>query len=238
MTRKLFSSWGSQPEENAVVEESRVPQKDDSVECWQAFAEKVGWREVYDVHRSFVPRAYGPYADHDMAVCNLLSERLFRMEQPILSPAFLGSLSADIIEVENGADNEAVKAVVSSKSVSVPMYVVERCGKLRGFALAPQLILAGVTATAFRPYWVLKMAEKMNVSLLSREETEVVEKNLQRLLGMMSKVGVPRLHEKEWMLLPSEDDVRAGSYETYNLRHSKRLGYLEHDDFSVLVAKL
>lgn len=238
MARKLFSSLGSQSEENAVIEENRVPQRDDSVECWQVFAEKAGWREVYDVRRSFVPRAYGPYADHDMAVCDLLSERLFRMEQPILSPEFLASQATNIIEVENGADRETIKDVVSSMPVSVPMYVIERCGRFRGFALTPQLILAGVTATAFRPYVVLEMAEEMNVSLLTREETGVVEKNLQCLLDMMSKIDVPLLYEKEWMLLPDENGVRAGSFETYNLRHSKRFGFLEHDDFSVLVAKL
>ena len=124
------------------------------------------------------------------------------MEQPILSSEFLVSQAANIIEVENGVERETIKDVVSSMPVSVPMYVVERCGKFRGFALTPQLILAGVTATAFFPYAVLEMAGEMNVSLLTREETRVVEKNLQCLLSMMSKVDVPYLTKMSGCCFP------------------------------------
>ena len=49
MTRKLFLSLGPWPKEDAVIEANRVPKRDDSVECWRAFAEKSGWGEVYDV---------------------------------------------------------------------------------------------------------------------------------------------------------------------------------------------
>jgi len=253
MLGKLFSFFGYKPKEKSVAGQSFMegncskarkgngePHRDDPIEIWQMFVENVNWQDVYDVRVKFIPRAYGSYAKHDDAILDLLWRRLFRMEQPVMRSGFWASQAGNVIEVENDAAAMSIKAVVSSVNIpfSAPKYVVERCGKLRGFAVSPQLILAGVTAISSFPYAVIAAAEKMKVKLLTREESQVVEENLSRLTDMMGDVGVPLLNRNEWMLQPTQEDVRIGSYETYNLRHPKRFGYLEHDDFSVLLAKL
>lgn len=213
------------------------PRRDDSLEKWKDFTLKAGWRKVAQVKERFIPIAFGDEAIHDNKIVRMLSERLVQVEQPVFTERFLRNNSDRIIFVEDGAPSDRVKEVVRIYFNGNIKFVVEEDGKLRGFALTQDLILAGRAWLKITPQYALEQAKKQSLHFLSREDSAIVERNLAVLIKMMGEAEVPTLRDvMSWMVACA--DNCADMYDCYDLRHGKRLGSAELDDLVIMVCKL
>lgn len=238
MFKKLFCGiFGSENAGNSV-KTLRKPHRDASVEEWRNFINRAGWRQVAQIRSKFVPFAFGEEGKRDEQICNAMWERLFRIEQPVLDYDFLRSNADKIIFVGQCASNDCIKHDVRLSYAGEVKFVVEKGGKLRGFALSEDLILAGVTGCSGFPVSALKKTAEWGFYLLSREDSRRVEEVLPVLSEMMDAVDVPSLRDVFVWMLAVPDGQIGDPYECYSLRREDRFSYAEFDDPVVAVCKL
>ena len=112
-----------------------------------------------------------------------------------------------------------------------PAYVLRNNRQLVGFALSQKLIIDGVTSLLVYASHIKKIVQSRGKSLLTKTDSKLVEKHFDILNLMMEEADVPQIRFKNWMI--SSDD-----YDGYNINHPKRYAYYEHDDASLILAKL
>lgn len=209
---------------------------DDGLSVWQKRIEEMPWQEAQKIMSGFSPRAYEPWRQHDDELWKLLWQRLFCIEQPVFQPDLM-SYGGMLLRVEDGSSNDYIKeeAELHLRPFEKPRFVVEDCGRLRGFALSPQLVIAGVTAVSAFPAAVEKKAQEFGYSLLTEADAVCLEKHWDALCRMMAMAGVPSLQGINAFQLRSAD-----SYPDYPVWHHMRrcFSFIEDDDCSVLLAKL
>lgn len=207
---------------------------DDPLDVWRERLEKMSWQEALEYRCKFVPRGYWPWEEHDQVLWEVLSERLFRIEQPIFRPD-LSAYAHKLLVVANGCSDEKIKKFVEHGLVDAePKIVIELCGRLRGFALSPQLVIAGITAVSSFPRDVLRKVRNSPYSLLTEADAVCVQAHWDELEHLMSWAGVPGIQGLNYFLLQGEGDFE---YPVWS-HELKSVSFMEHDDYSALLAKL
>lgn len=209
---------------------------DDGLGVWQKRIEALPWQEVLEIMGRFVPRAYEPWRQHDDELWRLFRQRLLRIEQPLFRPD-LRLYGGRLLRVEDGSSNDYIKeeAALHLTQFDEPRFVVEDCGRLRGFALSPQLVIAGTAAVSSFPETVEKKAREFGYFLLTEADAVCVEKHWKTLCRMMTMAGVPSLQGVNHFQLQAEP-----AYSDYPVWHHVRrcVSFIEDDDYSVFLAKL
>lgn len=213
----------------------KMPSKADSLSDWEKFINTHHWKEVMYVCAKFIPE-YG--SEKDNKIWGLLCDRLTQIEQPIVSPEFIYKNSGKIIWVEENLSAQEVKNLVARYDVQIkyPCFVIETSGKLRGFALSPNLVVAGFSATSTYPILAIKKVKSSRLAFLTKKDSEAVEECFVELNNMMVDAGVPGCNY-QWMIAPEKGEMK-DPYEGYDVYHVNRLTYYEDDDYTVIFAKL
>lgn len=220
-------------------EEHRIYSWDDSLSVWKERLAKMSWQDAMELWRKYVPRGYKPWMQHDEELWQMFCARLFRIEQPVLKPDF-DSWGHILFQVADGSSNAKIKEAVALGLMDEdgPKIVMEACGRLRGFALSPQLVIAGVTATSAFPRTVLRQARIFQYSLLTEEDVVCVETHWEELESMMALTGVPTIRRLNYFQLqPESKSEWNDAYPVWDHRLKKSY-CIEHDDYAVLLAKL
>lgn len=238
MFKKLFCGIFGSGNTGNSVKTLRKPHRNAPIEEWRNFVNQAGWRQVAQIRSKFIPCAFGEEGKRDKQICDAMWERLFRIEQPVLDYDFLRSNADKIIFVGQHASNDCIKHDVRFSYAGEVKFVVEKGGKLRGFALAEDLILAGVTCCGAYPDGALKWTAEQGFHLLSREDSRRVEEVLPVLSEMMDAVDVPSLRDVFMWMLAVPDGQIGDPYECYSLRREDRFSYVEFDDPVIVVCKL
>lgn len=236
--KNYFAGWKhtkNAEHQNISENADRTPTKEDSLAYWHDFISKHSWKDVLVLKSKFVPCAL---VEKDDEIWNLLCQRLIQIEQPVVSVCFINEYSDRIIWVDCQVSNQMVKNVVAQKysSINKPCFVLETSGKLRGFALSEKLVIAGASAIAVFPHAAVKKVMSLNLSFLTKEDSSLVETNFWELNQMMRQVSVPGCCS-DWMIA-DEGKMPNNPYEGYDVHHPNRFTYYEHDDFTIIFAKL
>lgn len=205
---------------------------DTSLDDIANFIKHADWKTILINTNNFVPRAG---SQHDKQVWKMLTDRLCQTEHPILADEFIQKHSSEIIWVETLSTNEEIKKAVADKwntTPKIPAYVLRKNHQLVGFTLAPWLIIDGVNPRSVFASHIKKIVQNGGKSLLTKTDSKLVEKHFDILNSMMKKANVPQITNKNWMIESKND------YEGYNINHPKRYIYYEHDDYSLILAKL
>lgn len=136
-------------------------------------------------------RGYEPYADHDKQVEELLRRRLLRIEQPVLSAKLIKRFSDRIITVADDAASSEVYAAVREQYAGRLCYVIEKSGRLRGFALSSVLVIAGITPVNMFAKDIQSAAAKCNLRLTAEDDVPYIMSCRDELSAMMNEAGVP-----------------------------------------------
>ena len=196
----------------------------------EAFIEQSDWKAISNTVNNFVPRSG---SQHDMQIWKMLTDRLCQTEHPILSDKFIKKHTSEIIMVAKDTSDDEIKQEVERqwRVTGHPFYVVRSNHRLVGFALSPTLIIDGVTSRAIFASHIGKIVQGWSKSLLTRSDSKIVEKHFDTLNSMMKEADVPQICYKNWM-------ISTGDYDGYDINHPKRFTYYEHDDYSLILAKL
>ena len=195
-----------------------------------AFIEQSDWKAIANTVDNFVPRSG---SQHDQQVWKMLTDRLCQTEHPILSDKFIKKHASEIIMVAKDTSDDEIKQEVERKwrVTGRPFYVVRSNHQLVGFALSQKLIIDGVTSLLVYASHIGNIVKSWSKSLLTRSDSEIVEKHFDILNSMMEEADVPQIRFKHWM-------ISTGDYDGYNINHPKRYTYYEDDDCSLILAKL
>ncbi len=185
---KLFKKEKMSERTSATV---KTPAVNAPVEEWQQFADGNDWQFVYDAWINCIIRGYEPYADHDKQVEELLRKRLWRIEQPTLSTKLIRRFSDRIITVADGAAASEVYAAVQKQYAGRLCYVIEKGGRLRGFALSSVLVIAGLTSVNLLAKDIQTAAAECNLRLTDEDDVPYIMSCRDELSAMMNKAGVP-----------------------------------------------
>ena len=201
-----------------------------SLEDVEAFIKKSDWKAISQTVNNFVPRAE---SQQDKQIWKMLTDRLCQTEHPILSDKFIKKHTSEIIMVAKDSSDDEIKQEVERqwRVTGHPFYVVRSNHQLVGFAISPTLIIDGVTSRAIFASHIGKIVQNWSKSLLTRSDSEIVEKHFDTLNSMMKEADVPQICYKNWM-------ISTGDYDGYDINHPKRFTYYEHDDYSLILAKL
>lgn len=169
----------------------KTPGVNASVEQWQSFADGKDWSFVYEAWINWMIRGYEPYADHDKQVEELLRRRLLRIEQPVLSAKLIKRFSDRIITVADDAASSEVYAAVREQYAGRLCYVIEKSGRLRGFALSSVLVITGITPVNLFAKDIQSAAAKCNLRLTAEDDVPYIMSCRDELSAMMNEAGVP-----------------------------------------------
>ena len=201
-----------------------------SLEDVEAFIKKSDWKAISQTVNNFVPRAE---SQQDKQIWKMLTDRLCQTEHPILSDEFIQKHCSEIIMVEKDTSDDEIKQEVEQKwkTTGRPFYVIRSNHQLVGFALSPKLIIDGVTSCTILASHISKIVQSWGKSLLTKSDSKIVEKHFESLNSMMKEADVPTIRYQNWM-------ISTGDYDGYDINHPKRFTYYEHDDYSLILAKL
>lgn len=175
---------------------------------WEKWIEQADWQKVYKCwqHVEDYTDDWG-YPIYYGRVCELIEERLLQIERPVLSDVFFEK-HHNIVVVQSGASRVAVLNEVALQMTRKmrPQFVVDNTHKLIGFALSPQLIIAGVSAIEILPSNAAAIVEKNGFSFLSQSEARCVTRQKDLLCEMMNEAGVPDISQLEGFPLNVNDD--------------------------------
>ena len=176
MVKNLLCRLFSRRNVKNSSEKQKIPHEDASLKKWQDFADRCDWKRVAEAQAKFIPRAYEPYVQHDDEVWRILHKRLLQFELPVLMSSFIQENVERFIFVEDGASFSRIKDEVYHFHVAIcsPRFVVEECGKLRGFALSGELVIVGVALAGTHPENVEKLIQGQGLQLLTREDSKCV----------------------------------------------------------------
>lgn len=202
---------------------------------WEKWIEQADWQRVYKCwqHVEDYTDDWG-YPIYYGRVCELMEERLSQIERPVLSDVFFEK-HHNIVVVQSGASRVAVLNEVALQMTRKmrPQFVVDNTHKLIGFALSPQLIIAGVSALGVWPSNAAAIVEKNGFSFLSQSEARCVTRQKDLLCEMMREAGVPDISQLEnfplrfvgddwatdvWSFTPDDRGKHLGCLEAQELR--------------------
>lgn len=213
-----------------------VPLQDKSVDVFKTIIEEMPWQEVLAFKEKFVPREGDPWEWHDRELSSLLRKRLFRLELPVFY--FGEEDKKQVLWVNQNASSRAIKDLVAREMTSEdsPKFVVEECGKVRGFALSPTLIVVGCALVYAAPEKIIEQAKMLGVFLPTKEDASLIGQNQAKLNYMMQKVGVPSLAKVSSFLLAS-DTKNSWDFPIWILSCARNSS-IEWDDMTFLLAKM
>ena len=176
---------------------------------WQKWIEQADWQKVYKCWKDvdYLVDDSGE-ALYGGTVRNLLEQRLAQIQRPVLCDAFFAK-HHNIVVVQSGGKREDILRSVALQMTPKmrPQFVVDDTHKLVGFALSPQLIVAGVSAIGVWPSNAAAIVEKKGFSFLSQSEAMCVTRRKDLLNEMMKEAGVPDISQLEnFPLRVIEDD--------------------------------
>ena len=137
----------------------------------------------------------------------MLERRLAQIQSPVLCDAFFAK-HHNVLVVQSGCSREEILhglALQMTRKMR-PQFVVDDTHKLVGFALSPQLIVAGVSAIGVWPSNATAIVEKNGFSFLSQSEAKCVTRQKDILCEMMREAGVPDISQLEGFPLNVNDD--------------------------------
>lgn len=176
---------------------------------WQKWIELADWQKVYkcwkDVDYLVDDSGNALYGGK---VRELLEQRLAQIQRPVLCDAFFAK-HHNVLVVQSGCSREDILRSVALQMTPKmrPQFVVDDTHKLVGFALSPQLIVAGVSAIGVWPSNAAAIVEKKGFSFLSQSEAMCVTRRKDLLNEMMKEAGVPDISQLEnFPLRVIEDD--------------------------------
>ena len=160
---------------------------------WDKWIEQAHWQKVHKcwLHEADLTDDWG-YPIYFGSVRQLLVNRLTQIERPVLSDVFFEK-HHNCVVVKAGCDREEILRSVALQMTRKmrPQFVVDNTHKLIGFALSPQLIIAGVSALGVWPSNAAAIVEKNGFSFLSQSEAMCVTRRKDLLNEMMKEAGVP-----------------------------------------------
>ena len=176
---------------------------------WQKWIELADWQKVYkcwkDVDYLVDDSGNALYGG---TVRELLEQRLAQIQSPVLCDAFFAK-HHNVLVVQSGCSREEILhglALQMTRKMR-PQFVVDNTHKLIGFALSPQLIVAGVSAIGVWPSNAAAIVEKKGFSFLSQSEAMCVTRQKDLLCEMMKEAGVPDISQLEcFPLWANEND--------------------------------
>lgn len=175
---------------------------------WQKWIELADWQKVYkcwkDVDYLVDDSGNALYGG---TVRELLEQRLAQIQSPVLCDAFFAK-HHNVLVVQSGCSREEILhglALQMTRKMR-PQFVVDDTHKLVGFALSPQLIVAGVSAIGVWPSNAAAIVEKKGFSFLSQSEAMCVTRQKDILCEMMREAGVPDISQLEGFPLNVNDD--------------------------------
>lgn len=175
---------------------------------WDKWIEQADWQKVYKCwqHVADYTDDWG-YPIYYGRVLELMEERLSQIQRPVLPDMFFVK-HHNIVVVQSGGKREDILRNVSLQMTRKmrPQFVVDNTHKLIGFALSPQLIIAGVSALGVWPSNAAAIVEKNGFSFLSQSEARCVTRQKDILCEMMNEAGVPDISQLEGFPLNVNDD--------------------------------
>ena len=175
---------------------------------WQKWIEQADWQKVYKCwqHVADYTDDWG-YPIYYGRVLELMEERLSQIQRPVLPDMFFEK-HHNIVVAKSGSAREDILHSVSLQMTRKmrPQFVVDNTHKLIGFALSPQLIVAGVSAIGVWPSNAAAIVEKNGFSFLSQSEAMCVTRQKDILCEMMREAGVPDISQLEGFPLNVNDD--------------------------------
>ena len=212
-----------------------VPLQNKPVDVFRAAIEEMSWQKVLEFKENFIPRGNDPWAWHDRELSSLLWRRLFRLEQPVFH---FDNDKDQIFKVASGLSRREIKDLIAREMTpaEAPKFVVEDSGKVRGFALAPTLVVVGCVPICTTPEKIIKNAGKLGVHLPTEEDAILIDKNREKLNQMMLRVGVPSLVNVSSFLLASS--ARNNWDFPVWILSCARKSSIEWDDMTFLLAKM
>lgn len=175
---------------------------------WQKWIEQADWQKVHKCwqHVADYTDDWG-YPIYYGRVLELMEERLSQIQRPVLPDMFFVK-HHNIVVVQSGGKREDILRNVSLQMTRKmrPQFVVDNTHKLIGFALSPQLIIAGVSALGVWPSNAAAIVEKNGFSFLSQSEAKCVTRQKDILCEMMREAGVPDISQLEGFPLNVNDD--------------------------------
>ena len=175
---------------------------------WQKWIEQADWQKVYKCwqHVADYTDDWG-YPIYYGRVLELMEERLSQIQRPVLPDMFFEK-HHNIVVAKSGSAREDILHSVSLQMTRKmrPQFVVDNTHKLIGFALSPQLIVAGVSALGVWPSNATAIVEKNGFSFLSQSEAKCVTRQKDILCEMMREAGVPDISQLEGFPLNVNDD--------------------------------
>ena len=160
---------------------------------WQKWIEQADWQKVYkcwkDVDYLIDDSGNALYGGK---VRELLEQRLAQIQRPVLCDAFFAK-HHNVLVVKSGCSREDILRSVALQMTPKmrPQFVVDDTHKFVGFALSPQLIVAGVSAIEVFPFRAEKILSFYHLSFLSQKDALLVTRRKDLLNEMMKEAGVP-----------------------------------------------
>lgn len=175
---------------------------------WDKWIELADWQKVYKCWKDvdYLVDDFGN-ALYGGTVRELLEQRLAQIQSPVLCDAFFAK-HHNVLVVQSGCDREEILhglALQMTRKMR-PQFVVDDAHKLVGFALSPQLIIAGVSALGVWPSNAAAIVDKNGFSFLSQSEAKCVTRQKDILCEMMREAGVPDISQLEGFPLNVNDD--------------------------------
>ena len=175
---------------------------------WQKWIEQADWQKVYKCWKDvgYLVDDSGK-ALYGGTVRNLLEQRLAQIQRPVLCDAFFAK-HYNVLVVKSGCSREDILRSVALQMTPKmrPQFVVDDTHKFVGFALSPQLIVAGVSAIEVFPFRAEKILSFYHLSFLSQSEAMCVTRRKDLLNEMMKEAGVPDISQLEGFPLNVNDD--------------------------------
>lgn len=213
---------------------NEVPDYSDTLEDWYIYLLKTDWKTVYNLKREFIPQALNK---HDEKLYQMFHSYLLKTVHPILSDRVIDNITNKTIWVKDNATDEEIKQIVQREwnEKLQPSYVISTSKEFIGFALSPTLIIYGITPVTTYPLRAILLAKDWKKSFLTKEDSHILEANLDELNSMADQIDVPNQMWDCWLL---QNDKNASIYDGYRLSNSDRYTYFEEDDTTPIIVKL
>lgn len=175
------------------------PSANSPLVVWEKWIELAHWRKVYEcwLHVADFTDDWG-YPLYYGYVRQLMEKRLAQIEHPVLPDMFFEK-HYNCVVVKAGSDREEILhglALQMTRKMR-PQFVVDDNHKLIGFALSPQLIIAGVSALGVWPSKAAAIVAENELAFLSQSEAKCVTRQKDLLCEMMREAGVPDISQLE-----------------------------------------
>lgn len=174
-----------------------IPFADAPVDEWRFFAQNAPRWLVEEVASTWFDDF--DETDYWSEVNEILKERCFHFERPVLSSSFIEMNSDRICFVKENSASEMITTLVKNVGKKYPFFVVEqKTNKMLGIALNEKLVIAGVINGNFLSGNALDILRQNSVYFLSSQDVEWFPCFQKELSLMLSEVGLEPLDEWYW----------------------------------------